>query len=135
MAIQAINPSALVQPNGYAQVTVSSGTKHVHTAGQVAFDVDGNLVGAGPDYRAQAFQATRNLYAALAAAGAAPADVVSITIYVVDPTGDNLDQFRAGFREARMAAGGTETALALVGVSVLGVPGAVVELTASALID
>jgi enamine deaminase RidA (YjgF/YER057c/UK114 family) len=135
MTIKNINPDTLFARQGYTQVTIGTGTKHVHTSGQVAVDAEGNLVGDGPNYRAQAFQAASNVYAALAAAGASASDVLHWTLYVVDPTGDNLEQFVIGFREARLKAEGAETAATLVGVTALAVPGAVVEIDASAVLD
>jgi enamine deaminase RidA (YjgF/YER057c/UK114 family) len=134
--IEYINPSTLYRFERHSQATVSAGTKHVHTAGQVAIDPTGALVGEeGQDYRVQAAQATRNLFLALEAAGARPDDVATMTVYLVDPTGNNLDEFREGFREARTAAGAKPCALTVVGVPALALPGAVVEINATAILD
>ncbi len=77
------NPPALRQPTGaYSQVVTATGTTTVYVAGQVATDQAGRLVGTG-DLGAQARQVFANLAAALEAAGAAPADVAKLTIYVV----------------------------------------------------
>ena len=131
--IEFVNPSTLYRFERHSQATVSSGTKIVHTAGQVAIDAEGNLIGEhGPDYRAQTAQATRNLFVALEAAGARPEDVTSMTIYLVDPVGANLDEFREGFREIRESVGAKPCALTVVGVPALALPGAVVEINATA---
>ena len=53
------------------------------TAGQVAFDAQGNVVGKG-DVRAQTEQTFRNLKIALESAGASFADVVKLNWYVRD---------------------------------------------------
>ncbi len=55
----------------------------VFCAGQVAGDKDGNLVGEG-DFEAQADQVMSNLKDVLAEAGASLADVVKVTIYIVN---------------------------------------------------
>jgi enamine deaminase RidA (YjgF/YER057c/UK114 family) len=55
----------------------------VFIAGQEPEDAQGRLVGPG-DLAAQARQVFANLGRALAASGARPAQVVKITIYVVD---------------------------------------------------
>ncbi len=57
----------------------------VYVSGQVALDGEGRLVGPG-DLRAQTTQALENLSHALRIAGATPADVAKITVYVVDLT-------------------------------------------------
>lgn len=56
---------------------------HVHVSGTTATAADGSLVGRG-DAAAQARQTLDNLVAALARAGATPADVVRTRIYVID---------------------------------------------------
>jgi enamine deaminase RidA (YjgF/YER057c/UK114 family) len=55
----------------------------LYIAGQVAFDVQGNVVGKG-DVRAQTEQVFRNLKTALESAGASFADVVKMNWYVRD---------------------------------------------------
>ena len=61
----------------------------VYTAGQVAWDASGALVG-GNDLQAQARQCLANLKAVLASQGATPADLVRIRTYVVNHTPDML---------------------------------------------
>jgi enamine deaminase RidA (YjgF/YER057c/UK114 family) len=83
MQKQFFNPSNIHRPRGYTHAVAVEGGRHIFIAGQVALDKDGNLVGKG-DLRAQADKALDNLIAALAAAGAAPADVVKVNTYVVN---------------------------------------------------
>jgi enamine deaminase RidA (YjgF/YER057c/UK114 family) len=71
------NPANLHEPRGYTHAVAVEGGRTIFIAGQVAFDHAGNLVGPG-DLRAQAAQALENLAAALAAAGATPADLVKL---------------------------------------------------------
>jgi reactive intermediate/imine deaminase len=78
------NPPALSKPTGYTHlVEVTGPVKTIYIAGQIAFDKDGNLVGAG-DMKAQAEQVFKNLEAALTAAGAKFSDVVKMNTYVTD---------------------------------------------------
>lgn len=74
--------AGLAPANGYSHVVSASG-RIVVTAGQVALDAQGQLVGLG-DLRAQTRQAFANVRAALAAEGATFADVVKLTCYVTD---------------------------------------------------
>ena len=55
----------------------------VYVSGQVAFDREGEIVGAG-DMAAQARQTFENIRAVLAETGAAMDDVVKITAYITD---------------------------------------------------
>jgi enamine deaminase RidA (YjgF/YER057c/UK114 family) len=135
MTIQKINAETLPKPHGFAHAIVATGTKTVYTSGVVGIDADENLAGGDRDYRAQAHQATKNAYAALAAAGAAPPDVVRLMLYVVDPTQDNLEEVYAGFGAAVGEGGGKSTAMTLIGITGLSIPGAVVEIDATAVID
>ncbi|MEZ5659168.1 MAG: RidA family protein [Burkholderiaceae bacterium] len=76
-------PAGLLHNAGYSQVVSTTGARTIYTAGQVAIDEQGALVGAA-DLAAQTEQAMRNVGLALAAAGASFADVVKITTYVVN---------------------------------------------------
>ena len=64
-------------------VTVTGPAKMIYIAGQLARDVDGNIVGPG-DMRAQLEQTFTNLDACLKAAGATWADVVKTNTFVTD---------------------------------------------------
>ena len=57
----------------------------VYVSGQVALDGDGQIVGPG-DLRAQTARAMENLSHSLLIAGATPADVAKITVYIVNLT-------------------------------------------------
>ena len=91
------NPNTVAAPMGtYSQaVRVETGDAiWIHVSGQIAIDLEGNLVGPG-DVRAQTRQVFENLRAILAANGATFADVVKIGTYLT--TLDDL----AGMREVR----------------------------------
>ena len=64
-------------------VAVTGPTKMIYIAGQLARDVDGNIVGPG-NMRAQLEQTFQNLDACLKAAGASWADVVKTNTFVTD---------------------------------------------------
>jgi reactive intermediate/imine deaminase len=82
-SVHFINPPTLAATPGYTQVVIAPAGRTVYVAGQVALDAAGAIVGQG-DFRAQAQQVFENLRAALAAGGASFADVVKITIFVLD---------------------------------------------------
>lgn len=91
------NPDTVAAPVGtYSQaVRVETGDAvWIHVSGQIAIDLEGNLVGSG-DLRAQTRQVFENLRAILEAHGATFADVVKIGTYLT--TLDDL----AGMREVR----------------------------------
>jgi reactive intermediate/imine deaminase len=80
------NPEGAPRPIGpYSQVVrVETGdTAFLYIAGQVAVDVEGNLVGPG-DIAAQTDQVYKNLGAILAANGATFADVIKYNTYLVN---------------------------------------------------
>jgi reactive intermediate/imine deaminase len=97
-------------------------------SGLVPVDASGNLVG-GDDAAAQAEQVFRLLGRVLAAAGGAPADVVKVTVFLVDV------EDRPRINPARQAFfGDARPASTLVEVSRLVVPGARLEVEAVALL-
>lgn len=83
MKIQKLNPDTVYQPGIYSQLVTVSGGKLLVLAGQVAWDTDGNVVGAN-DLRAQTEQAFKNIQAILASQNADFSNIIKFTIYVVD---------------------------------------------------
>src|SRR5262245_38094652 len=82
--VKRTNPPALSKPTGYTHIVEVSGpAKTIYISGQIAYDKDGNLVGAG-DMKAQAEQVFKNLETALTAAGAKFSDVVKMNSYITD---------------------------------------------------
>jgi enamine deaminase RidA (YjgF/YER057c/UK114 family) len=121
----------LLQNAGFSQVVVASGSRIVHTAGQVSIDEAGKLVGAG-DLAEQTAQAMRNVGLALAAAGATYADVVKITTYVVGYKPEQRSVI--GKARAPFFASGKPPASTLVGVAALALPEWLVEIEAVAIV-
>jgi enamine deaminase RidA (YjgF/YER057c/UK114 family) len=135
MPVEAITPDGLAEAHGYHHVVRASGERIVCTAGQVGIDESGAVVGEPGDYRAQGFRAILNLHAALRAAGAGPQDVVRTTMYVVNPTEENLKELYRGLGKASREVGAGPTATTLVGVAMLAVEGALFEVDAIAVVD
>jgi 2-iminobutanoate/2-iminopropanoate deaminase len=82
--VKRTNPPALSKPTGYTHIVEVTGpSKTVYISGQIAYDKDGKVVGAG-DMKAQAEQVFKNLQAALDAAGATFSDVVKMNTYITD---------------------------------------------------
>ena len=82
--VKRTNPPTLSAPTGYTHVVEVTGpNKTIYISGQIAYDKDGKLVGAG-DMQAQAEQVFKNLDAALTAAGAKFSDVVKMNSYITD---------------------------------------------------
>ena len=131
MALELVNPEGLPTPESYTQVVSATGSRLVFVAGQVADDADGNLVAPG-DLAVQARQAFANVGRALAAAGAGPADVARITIYVVGHRPELLPEIS----QARIALfGDHKPADTIVGVETLAEPGYLIEVEAIAVVD
>jgi enamine deaminase RidA (YjgF/YER057c/UK114 family) len=95
MALESINPEDINTPLTYSHVVVATGTRLVFVAGQVAEDKEGNIVGHG-DMTAQAHQVFANIGHALTAAGARPAQVTKLTIYVANYKREHLAQIEQG---------------------------------------
>ncbi|MDN5931692.1 MAG: RidA family protein [Pseudonocardia sp.] len=125
-----VNPPELARPSGFSHAVVAAGTT-VFLAGQTALDASGAIVGGG--IAGQFEQALSNLLTALRAAGGTPADLASLTIYIVD-----MDGYRAHAREIgavwRRLAGTTYPATAGVGVARLWDAEALVELQGTAVL-
>ena len=97
------------------------------TAGAVPLDADGNLVGRG-NYVAETRQVLGNLGLALGAADARGEDVLKATVYVVTEDRADLAGVWRVMQESEMAA----AASTLLGVSLLGYEGQLVEVEAIA---
>ncbi|MFD3594213.1 RidA family protein [Nocardia sp. NPDC058640] len=135
MSITLVNPKDLPAIDLYRQVAVATGSRTVYIAGQVSWDADGNTVGAG-DLAAQIAQSYRNVGIALAEVGATFADVVKLTVYVVDWTPDKMGAFVDGLARAAESLGMTPLAPGtLIGVAALSDPDHLVEVEAVAVLD
>jgi enamine deaminase RidA (YjgF/YER057c/UK114 family) len=135
MAVTLVDPNGLPQVDVYRQVSVATGSKLIHLAGQVAWDADGKTIGEG-DLAAQVEQSYLNVGTALAGVGASFADVVKLTVYVVDWTPDRMPELLDGIARASAELGITPAApVSLFGIVALHVPEHLVEVEATAVLD
>jgi enamine deaminase RidA (YjgF/YER057c/UK114 family) len=130
VAIHRINPERLHQTSGYAHVTIVESGRLAVLAGQCPLDRDEQLVGPG-DVLAQCDQVVANAAEALAAAGAAPADVIRSVIYVVSDDSRVLSAVWDRLTASDIGPAFT-TASTLLGVTALGYRGQLVELDLTA---
>ena len=130
-AVSLLQPAGLVRSPAFSHVAVlPAGATQILIGGQNAVDEHGTLIGQG-DFVAQVEQVMANLKVALAAAGATMTDLVSMSLAVVEGT-----DLRAGYAAAAVHLSGNQpppliTAAIVAG---LGVPGALIELSAVAAI-
>lgn len=130
MSALPVNPSHLPPASGFSHGMVTDGGRLLHIAGETGHGADMSI---GDGFVDQFAQACRNVAAVVEAAGGAPEDIVSMTIYTTD-----VAAYRAGLGavgEAYRAVFGRHfPAMALIGVSELVDPRAVVEITGVAVI-
>ncbi|SEQ29851.1 RidA family protein [Arthrobacter sp. OV608] len=127
-AIQRIRPEGLVASPAFSHVAVvPPGATTIYVGGQNSVDAQGALVG-GSDVAAQSARALENAKTALAAAGASIGDVVQWTVLFV-----NGADIAVGYRAIAAELASDEPALVTAAlVAGLGVPGALVEISAVA---
>ena len=129
--IQRFSPPTVHEPSGYSHVTISSAGRLAHLAGQCPLDLAGQVVGAPGDFMAQTDQVIANCLAVLAAAGAAPEDVVRSIVYVVSPDSTTLAAVWDRLNDSPLAPAFT-TASTLLGVASLGYRGQLIEVDLTA---
>jgi enamine deaminase RidA (YjgF/YER057c/UK114 family) len=112
----------------YAYASAEDAGHLLFTAGACPLDETGSVVGAG-DVRLQARQVMANLTEALAAGGAGLADVLKTTVYVA--SNDRADLV-AAWDIVRAAFAAHDPPSTLLGVTVLGYEGQLVEVEAVA---
>jgi enamine deaminase RidA (YjgF/YER057c/UK114 family) len=125
--ISLLRPEGLVQSPAFTHVAVvPPGATTIYIGGQNAVTGDGTLVG-GDDVAAQTKQVMTNLHVALAAAGASVQDLVMITILLVE--GADLNE---AYPVAAAELAGAAPPVVAMRVAGLGVPGALLEVSAVA---
>lgn len=130
-AVQLIRDHRLAQTVDYAYAaTAQTPVRPVWVAGACPLDAEGATVAVG-DYAGQAHQVMRNLATALEGAGASLADVVKTTVYVATTRRQDLSTAWNVYREHM---GGHDAPSTLLGVTVLGYDGQLVEVEAVAVL-
>jgi enamine deaminase RidA (YjgF/YER057c/UK114 family) len=127
--IELLRPQGLVESPAFSHVAIiPPGATTVFIGGQNAVDHNGELVG-GADVAAQTRKAMANLVTALAAAGADVEHLVSVTVYLVGGV-----DVQAAYAAAAPSLSTVKTPplISSALVSGLGVPGALVEVSAVA---
>jgi enamine deaminase RidA (YjgF/YER057c/UK114 family) len=124
-----VNPPGLHPAPGFSHVAIAHGTKAIHFAGQLGLAQDFSLV--AEDLHGQTAGAMRNLKVAMDAVGVVWDDIVRRTIYTLHPT-----EYEVITRAIDEVTGGADhPAQTLVGVTGLAVPGCLIEIECTAVID
>lgn len=124
-----INPGTLAALPGFTHAVKVGQT--VYISGEVALDSLGHLVGRG-DLAAQARQALANLALVLHIAGAVPADVTKLTIYVVNAGPRDFETVRQA--ETEFFGDRNPPAGVVVGVQSLPLDGLLIAVDATAVV-
>jgi enamine deaminase RidA (YjgF/YER057c/UK114 family) len=130
MITERIDPPGLATIPGASNVVVATGSRLVCIAGQTGVDEDGKVVGS--THLEQSRRALTNLRVALDAAAVAPADIVKLSIYVVDYDDAALEALMTAAIEV-FGDDYPVTASTLVGVAALWQPDVLIEIDAIAL--
>nr|WP_101441019.1 RidA family protein [Amycolatopsis niigatensis] len=129
--MERINPPELGKPSGFSHAVAAQG-RLVFLAGQTALDGDNRIVGDGVVEQFE--RALGNLLTALRAAGGEPADLCSLTVYIVD-----MDDYKAHAREIgrvwKRLVGADYPAMAGIGVNRLWDVEALVEVQGYAVVN
>lgn len=131
MTVRLVRAARLYAGVPYAYASVGGPAALVFTAGACPLDPDGNVIGPG-DVAAQAGQVVSNLAEALAAAGSGLSRVLKTTVYVASSQREDLV---AAWEVISSAFGEHDVPSTLLGVTVLGYPGQLVEIEAVAIAD
>jgi enamine deaminase RidA (YjgF/YER057c/UK114 family) len=126
-----VTAPGLAAPSGYAHAVIAASGRTVHLGGQTAQAADGSIQ--GTTVAEQFDLAAGNLITALRAAGGTPDDLVSLQVFVT-----NLAAYRLSMQALgdvwRRHFGRRYPAMAVVGVTELFDPRALVELVGVAVI-
>jgi len=126
-----LNPEGMAPAVGFSHLALAAPGRLVFVAGQTAHQADGTL--AGSTLPEQFAAAAENVAAALAAAGATPADVVQLHIFTTDVDGYRAESKAIG-AAYKTVFGPHYPPMALFGVTRLYDPAALVELVATAVV-
>ena len=136
MTVQLLTPEGMFQPVPYHHVSIGTGSRQVHVAGQISRDAEANHI-ATDDLAGQVAQALRNAARGLAGAGATFSDVVRLRFFVTRWSPEKMDDFMAGFERVAGELGIPRPMppVSLIGVDYLFEPDVLVEVEAFAVLD
>ncbi|GGM30693.1 Rid family hydrolase [Promicromonospora citrea] len=136
MSVQLLTPEGMFQPVPYHHVSVATGSRHVHVAGQINRDDQANRL-APDDLAGQVAVALRNTARGLAGAGATFSDVVRLRFFVTRWDPAKMGDFLAGIESVREELGLPDPLppLSAIGVDYLFEPDVLVEVEAYAILD
>jgi enamine deaminase RidA (YjgF/YER057c/UK114 family) len=132
MTVELRNVPGDPEPQGFTHLSIARGSRMIHIAGRTGTDANGELA---EGLAAQAEQAVLNLGRALEAADATEADLVKVTIYVVDWEPSMFEQLGAGLLAAGSKRPSPPVPVTLIGVQSLFEPGMLVEIEGVAVAD
>lgn len=127
MPRELLNPPDLHPAPGFSHLSIATGTRTVHFAGQLALDQQFNVIGAD-DLAQQTKAAMRNLEIAMAEVGASWNDIVRRTIYTLHPT--EFETITAAIDE--VTGGARHPAQTIIGVTGFALSGLLIEIEATA---
>ncbi|WP_406238703.1 RidA family protein [Nocardia sp. NBC_01009] len=134
MAIELTSVNGLPEIDLYRQVSMATGSRLVHIAGQLSWDAAGDTVGVG-DLAAQVEQCYLDIGKALAQIGGSFDDIANPTAYVADWTPDKMPTLGEGIARAFARLGITAAPPATpLGVAALDLPDHLIEVTATAIL-
>jgi enamine deaminase RidA (YjgF/YER057c/UK114 family) len=136
MTVQTFSPDNMFQPVPYSHVSVGTGSRHVHVAGQISRDGEANRI-ATDDLAGQVAQVLRNTALGLAGAGATFADVVRLRFFMTQSATEKFEAFMAGIELVSEDLGLPQPLppVSVIGVDFLFEPDVLVELEAYAILD
>lgn len=125
-----LNPAELHPAPGFSHVAIAPGGRIACIAGQVALSADFSVVG-GDDLHAQTVAAAKNVGTALEAIGAGWDSVVRRTIYTTRPT--EYETITAAIEQVQPST--EHPAQTIIGVTGLAVPGLLIEIEVTAVVE
>ena len=130
LAIKRFNPKGMSQPIGYSQVVTVEGTgRTIYLGGKAGIYADDTFPKTLEEQSKLTFQ---NIRLALEAAGATPADVVEIQIFIVDLANIDPTPVYQGVRN--FFPPGNKPVSMVIGVSALAFPGLLLEINVKAVV-
>jgi enamine deaminase RidA (YjgF/YER057c/UK114 family) len=135
VTVHLFSPDGMMQPVPYSHVSVASGSRHIHVAGQIGRDAVRDVL--APDLQGQVAQALRNTARGLASTGASFSDVVRLRFFVTQWSPEKMDDFMAGVDlvAAELGLAQPMPPASLIGVEILFEPDVLVEVEAYAILD